>query len=244
MTKRIDELVQSIAGARTHPLAPLLRRWCEESRPFLAFAETHASKIRKKARLASREELADLFAELAVAAFLARDRRFKVLYEPYLASGQRGPDFQVLFKTHTPFHTEVTRLRLLEAGTDDPASVLKLARVLHNKIGQFPAGAMNLLVVVVPLNAQSDDLIPAAIHLLDSYPQQEAIGGDVPELPPEGVRAYHQFRRRLSAIALWSFTSDWHSLHVTLWQNPQAKHPLHPDISKYLVRTATRDDER
>ena len=64
MTKRIDELVENICGSADHPIAPFLRRWCDESRPFLAFAEAHASKIRKKARLAA---LDDALAALAAA---------------------------------------------------------------------------------------------------------------------------------------------------------------------------------
>lgn len=237
MTKHVDELVESICGASDHPLAPFLRQWCNDSRPFIAFAETHASKIRKKVRLAPLDdERADLLAELAVAAFLARDRRFTVRYEPYRATGLRGPDFQVLYKTHSSFHVEVTRLRLLDLAGDDLAgAALKLARVLCDKIGQFPPGVMNLLAVVIPPGAQSDALVPTAIRLLDGYPQRET-SLLPPELRLEGVRAYLRYRQRLSAIALCSFTNAWRPLNVKLWLNPQAKHPLHPDVTKYLVR--------
>jgi hypothetical protein len=237
MTKRIDELVQSICGAADHPLAPFLRQWCTESRPFITFAETHATKIRKKARLASLDdELTDLLAELAVAAFLLRDRRFTVLYEPYRSTGLRGPDFQVIFKTHSSFHVEVTRLRLLDpVGDDLAAAALKLARVVCDKISQFPPGVMNLLAVVVPPGAESDSLAPTAIRLLDSYPQREA-SLLAAEVRLEGVADYLRQRQRLSAIALCSFTPAWQPLIVRLWRNPQAKHPLHPDIINYLVQ--------
>ena len=239
MTKRIDELVQSTCGTDDHPLAPLLRQWCSESRPFVAFAEAHASKIRKKVRLASLDdELADLLAELAVAAFLARDRHFSVIYEPHRASGLRGPDFEVVFKTHSSFHVEVTRLRLTDpAGDDLAAATLKLARAVCDKIGQFPPGAMNLLAIVVPPRAASDALAPAAIRLLDSYPQREASPAS-PELRPEAALAYLRLRQRLSAIAVCSFTADWRPLLVKLWLNRQAKHPLHPDVTKYLLQTS------
>lgn len=238
MTKRINELVQSICGVSDHPLAPFLRQWCDESRPFIAFAQTHASKIRKKARLAPLDdELTDLLAELAVAAFLVRDRRFTVLYEPYRATGLRGPDFQVVFKTHASFHVEVTRLRLLDPAGDNPAgAALKLARVLCDKIGQLPAGMTNLLAVVIPPGAESDALTPTAVRLLDSYPQRE-VSLPSPELRPEGVRVYLRQRQRLSAIALCSFTTAWRPLIVKLWLNPQAKHPLHPEVTRYLIQT-------
>lgn len=239
MTKRIDDLIQSICGASGHPLAPLLRQWCGESPQFIAFAEAHATKIHKKARLASGDdELADLLAELAVAAVLARDRRFAVVYEPYRASGQRGPDFHVLFKTHAPFHVEVTRLRLREpAGDDQAGAALKLARAVCDKIGQFPPGAMSLLAVVVPPRAQSDELAPAAIRLIESYAQRAASLAS-PELRPEGVREYLRHRQRLSAIALCSFTDAWRPLLVKLWQNPGAKHPLIPDVVRYLLQAS------
>ncbi|MDQ3397438.1 MAG: hypothetical protein M3511_06635 [Deinococcota bacterium] len=239
MTKRTDDLVQRICGTTDHPLAPFLHRWCEESRPFTAFAETHATKLRKKARLASPGgALNDLLAELATAAFLVRDRRFTLQYEPYRATGLRGPDFQVIFKTHTSFHVEVTRLRLLNLGGDDLAgAALKLARVVCDKIGQFPPGVMNLLAVVVPPGVERDTFIPSTIRLLDIYPQREA-RLLVPELPLEDVRSYLRQRQRLSAIALCSFTSAWQPLMVTLWLNRQTKHPLHPEVAKYLVRTS------
>ena len=239
MTKRIDELVQSICGTTDHPLAPLLRQWCSESRPFVAFTETHATKIHKKARLALRDdELTDLSAELAVAALLVQDRRFTVQYEPYRATGKRGPDFQGLFRTHFVFHVEVTRLRLLDlAGTDLAGAALKLARVVSDKISQFPSGGMNLLVAVIPPDAASDALAPTALRLLDSSSQPE-VHQPSPELSPEGARTYLRHRQRLSAIALCSFTPAWRPLIVKLWLNPQAKHPLHPEIAKYLVQTS------
>ena len=239
MTKRIDELVESICGTADHPVAPFLRRWCGESRPFLAFAEAHASKIRKKTRLAALDdELADLLAELATAAFLARDRRFAVIYEPRRASGLRGPDFEVVFKAHSALYVEVTRLRLPDPPGDDLApAALKLARAVCDKIEQLPAGAMNLLAVVVPPDAASDDLAPAAIRLLDSYPQRAA-SPPAPELRQEGLRAYLRQRQRIGGIAVCSFTTGWRPLLVRLWLNPQAKHPLHPDVTKYLVRAS------
>lgn len=230
MTKRIDDLVIGICGAPDHPLAPLLGQWCAESRPFLEFAEAHASKIRKKARLAALNgTLADLCAELAVAALLAANRRFALRYEPLHAGGQRGPDFAARWRSHTLLYVEVTRLRL---AADDPGGALRLARAICDKIGQLPPGAMNLLVVATPPGAADAALSPAAIHLLDRAALPEA----APELRPADVREFQRLRPRLSAIALCPFADDWRLLAAQLWQNPQAKHPLLPEIARVVTQ--------
>ncbi|BDP41123.1 hypothetical protein DAETH_10920 [Deinococcus aetherius] len=230
MTKRIDELVGLICGGEGHPLAPILRGWCESSRPWLAFAEAHAAKIRKKVRHASSgEDLGDLIAELAVAALLVRDRRFSVAYEPHRATGERGPDFGVTFRAHIPFFVEVARLRL-PGGTGDDLAALRLARVVGDKIEQLPPGAANLLAVALPPGAAGDDLMPAALRRLDGPPGQEE-GSPFP-----GVRAYARGRHRLSAVALCSLTPGGQLVDVRLWLHPQARHPLHPEVARYLAR--------
>lgn len=240
MTKRIEDLVQSLCGAADHPLAPVLRGWCAASRPFAAFAETHATKIRKKVRLAAHgDERDDLLAELAVAAFLLRDRRFSVRYEPQRATGQRGPDFGVTFRTHTLFHVEVTRLRLSDpAGEDRAGTALRLARAVGDKLGQCPAGGANLLAVVVPPGAEDGALVPAAVRLLEA-PSQRETNPPSPGLRPEDVRAYLRGRSRLSAVALCSLTEAGPPLTVRLWNNPQARHPLPPEVARFLVQTAS-----
>lgn len=231
MTKRIDDLVIGICGTPDHPLAPLLRQWCAESRGFLGFAEGHASKIRKKARLAALNgTLADLCAELAIAALLAADRRFALRYEPLHAGGQRSPDFAARFRSHTLLYVEVTRLRLTAGG--DPGAPLRLARTICDKIGQLPPGAMNLLVIATPPGAADAALPPAAILLLDRAPQPEA----APELRPADVREFQRLRPQLSAIALCPFADDWRPLAAQLWQNPQAKHPLLPEIVRVVTQ--------
>lgn len=235
MSKRIDELVQGVCGGEGHPLAPALRRWCQDSRPFLAFAEAHAGKLRKKARLSlSVDESADLLAELAVAALLVADRRFTVLYEPQRAAGVRSPDFGVVFKTHVPFNVEVTRLRQTDpAGPTETA--FKLARVLGDKIEQCPPGAVNLLAVVLPSPVASEGLVPTAVRLLERFSQSET--RPPPEVRPEGVRAFVRGRQRLSAVALCSFTAEWEPSVVRLWLNPGTRHPLPAEVGRYLVRT-------
>lgn len=233
MSRRLDELVVDLCGTAGHPLAPFLRRWCEGSPLFLDFAQAHAAKIRKKVRLASSpDEQRDLRAELGVAALLVRDRRSVVRYEPPHPVGQRGPDFEVTFKGHTAWRVEVTRLRLPEAPPEeDPAgAVRRVARLIGDKIGQCLPGGANLLAVALPSGASRNDLVPAALRLLDSPAP--------PGLRPEAVRDFLRHRHRLSAVALCSFSADGEVLTLRLWTNPQAKHPLPPEIARFLVRVA------
>lgn len=230
MTKRIDSLIQTLCGGLTHPLAAPLRGWCETSRPFLTFAETHAGKLRKKVRLAQTDdERHDLLAEMAVAALVLRDRRYGLVYEPHGASGQRGADFQVTLAGQRPFQLEVTRLRL--AGPDGAAP--KLARVLCDKIGQCRAGTANLLAAVVPLGVVSDDLVPAALRLIDRQAQRAA-GSVQPDLTPEATRDFQRGRQRLSGVLLCASGPDARLSPAHLWLNPQAKHPLPAEAARLL----------
>lgn len=223
----------------SHPLAPLLRRWCRESPLFEGFARAHAAKIRRKVRLASQpDEPQDLRAELAVAALLVRDRRSAVRDEPPHPAGQRGPDLEVTFKGQAAWRAEVTRLRLPEApAEDDPAgAVRRVARLIGGKIGQCrPGGANLLLVVVVPPGAARDELVPAALRLLDT----SSSGAPLPPgLREEAVRTFLRHRPRLSAVAPCAFSADGNLQALHLWANARAKHPLPPEIARWLVRTA------
>lgn len=229
MTNRIENLILAVCGVPDHPLAAPLRRWCETSRPFLAFAEGHASKIRKKLRLAHPgDQQADLLAELAVAAWLLRDQRFVVVYEPLPPAGQRGPDFQVTFRLNSVVQVEVTRLGL--PANDPVGAAARLARVLGDKIGQCLPGAANLLVVAVPSGVATGELVPLALRRLD----QAAQGGADP--PPEAVRAFQRGRQKLSGVLLCTFAPDGQPEATHLWLNPQARPPLLPEIGRYLVQ--------
>lgn len=233
MTRRVDERVRELCGTADHPLAGPLRRWCQESRPFLAFAETHASKIRKKTRLAAEEgERTDLLAELALAAWLMRDRRFVVGYEPHRASGGRGPDFQVVFKTHTTLNAEMTRLRPTDPAQEGAGPALRLARALCAKVGQFPAGEMGLLVVVVPPAIADAALVPTAVRLLDAATAPVAVAA----LSADRVRGYQRRRQHLSALLLCTLDAAGELHPAQLWLNPQARCPLHPEVHKRFLR--------
>ena len=90
--------------------------------------------------------------------------------------------------------------------------------------------ALVLLAVALPSGASGNDLVPAALRLLDSPAPRG--------LRPEAVRDFLRHRQRLSAVALCSFSADGEVMTLRLWTNPQAKHPLPPDIARFLVRVA------
>lgn len=233
MTKIIDALVATICDTNEHPLAPLLRGWCAESRAFVSFAQRYATKIHKKARLARNDAtFADLCAELAVVALLVGDQRCAVAYEAYAATGKRGPDLTVVYKTHTPFNIEITHTRL--AATADDGAAHKLARVVCNKLGQLRGACANLLVIVVPPEALQPDLVPTTMRLLEAAVQR---GDDAffRLYQLDTLRAFTQQRRRLSAIALRAFTPSWTSVGTTIWTNPQATHTLPVPIVKLFA---------
>lgn len=233
MSKRVETLLESICGP-DHPLADRLRRWCLDSRPFLAFVEAHQSKIRKKVRHAQTEEQrGDVLAELAVAFFWLTDRRFEVRYEAHKASGQRSNDLEVMFKTHTPLQVEVTRLRLTSP-VESEVATRRLVRALCEKITQFAGGQINLLVVVVPPEALQLALLPSALRLLDRASANPSEG-----LQPASVQAFQRGRPRLSAAVLCAFDADWQAQAAQLWLGGQAKQPLPPEVTRFLERFGT-----
>jgi hypothetical protein len=236
MTKVIDNLIQTICGSSDHPLAPFLERWCAESRPFIGFLQRYATKIHKKARLATDDDLLDdLLAELAMVVVLVRDRRCSVAYEHRMAKQMRGPDITVTFKTHTLFNVEVTRLRTPSTFVDNtPDASLKLARILCSKIGQFPPGCMNALAIMTQSGSLNDALIPATMALLDRYAQRQDATLFV-EGRLNDIQTYLRQRQRLSAILHHSFDSDWMLTSTTYWLNPQARHPLRHEIVQILT---------
>jgi hypothetical protein len=231
MTRRVEDLVQLICGSPEHPLTAVLRQWCLASRPVLEFAEAHATKLRKKVRLArSGEECDDLLAELAIGNLLAQDRKFQVQYEPQPLIGTRGPDFRATYKGHTQVYVEVTRLRLLP---DDPArAAFKLARLLCDKVTQCVSGGINVLTVVVPAELQTVGLVPAAVQLLHT-PQQTTDA--VINSSAARLSTYRRLQSRLSGILLCSLTPEGRSLTAVYWENPQARRPLPSEIARLLA---------
>lgn len=223
MSARTDRLLASILPDRTHPLAVHLRVWAL-SRPFLAFAEAHAPKLRKKLREAAMEgPQADLHAELAVAAWLLRAAGVTLTYEPLKSAGGRGPDYALTLPDQTTVYIEATRLR--PGGTQAPE--YKLARVLADKIGQMRPGALNVLAVAVPSGTDTGTLAPAALRLLARAAQGDAF----PAVSTERARDFERLRPRLGGVLCLEMGEP---PAVTLWSHPGAAHPLPAAVRRVL----------
>ena len=129
----IDELLASIFEPPRPQLYDEFESWVRSSRRFRTFADSNQGKIRAKLkRVSDTGGMQDLRAELETAALLLREERFTLEYEKYAASKQRGADFTVTFKTHTPFNLEVRRIRSVEMDDESrdgvvPSRVVELA---------------------------------------------------------------------------------------------------------------------
>jgi hypothetical protein len=218
----IEELVQQIFEGRNATLSAPFAEWAKSSRRFRTFGEEHLNKIRKKARTADdTDKLLDLRCELETAYLLLENRQFDLAYEKLATSGGRGPDFSVMFRTHTPFNVEVTRPRL------DGQITGKLMESICDKVGQMPSGAVNVLVIDAP-GAESDQLIEAATSLralaerkVEDYFTRRGF--------PD-VRTFIRQFQNLSAIIL-------KATNTFIWTNSLAKKPVPDDLLKALRKT-------
>jgi hypothetical protein len=229
------QLLDTVFDARTSPTYQTLLPWVIGSPRFRTFVETYHDKIRKKVRTAQVDEgLADLEAELAVAALLLRDRRLVVEYEKLGVGKQRTPDLTVTFKTHTQFHVEVTRPRISaqESNTELDPFLFKLASTLCTKLGQLPSSAANLVALVGNDSQVTTEMVAAAMQILHQRADQQD-DGFFHRRGLDGARHFHRQQSRLSAILLCSLQTG--APHVAgLWLNPQAKHPLSPALQNLL----------
>jgi hypothetical protein len=222
-----SELLALVFGAETHNLRAACAAWMAASRPFRAFFEENASKIRKKARLAGGESLGDVALEMRAAYHLLSDRRVSLAYERYLADKTRGPDFTVTYKGHVVFNVEVRRLR-------PPVAAGKLGEVICEKLRQMPPSAVNVLLIGVDDAVGDLDCaatIKRLVHLAES--KQERYFTD------RGYRDAREFLRalaRLSAVMLLVGWQDATPGKARLWINAQARFPLPPDAQRLLLR--------
>ena len=215
------------------PLAVQFARWLEESPQFRTFAVKYRDKIRKKVRgITEAEGFRDLQTELATAYFLVQERRFLVEYEKYGTGKQRGPDFSVTYKTHIRFDAEVTRVRGVQAGI--PPEPGKLAATLCAKLVQLQPGMINVLVVAADDAGYSgnelESLLLSALRLLQERAEQK----DEEYFTRRGFlgsRDFHRYFNRLSAIRLVAPDAP-----PVLRLQPQARHPLPPDLANLLRR--------
>ncbi len=226
-----DDLLAHIFGDRRPVFYPPFAAEVRESRRFRVFVHAYRDKIRAKLKNAGDDHgLLDLAAELETAALLLREARFAVEYETYAAAKQRGPDFTVIYKTHTPFNVEVRRLRRIEPEPDDAdARAARLTAVLVDKVGQMPPSIVNFLWLVVESPVAEADLARAATALGQAAERQ-----DDDFFARRGLDGAAGFRRqfqRFSGIVARGSPAE-------LWLNPTARHKPPAAIAAALRRVA------
>ncbi len=238
----LDDLLDEIFDGQQPAFYPEFAGWLRESRRFKAFAGTYRAKIRAKLKNARDEAgLKDVRAELETAALLLRDERFTLEYEKYAASKQRGPDFTVTFRTHTPFNVEVRRIRSAELGDGDDsddgddgddedgeARIGKLMAVLCAKVGQMPPSIVNLLWLYGERELVEADLDGAALTL-----RQLAERKAEDFFTRRGFRDAADFLRQYRQLSgiVWRRAGG-----QAVWLNALARHKAPPEIVTALQR--------
>ncbi|MCC6612905.1 MAG: hypothetical protein IT320_05455 [Anaerolineae bacterium] len=226
----LDDLLNHIFDGKTPPLRAEFDGWLRDSRRFRAFATTYRDKIRAKLKNARDEGgRLDVRAELETAALLLREERFALEYEKYAASKQRGPDFTVTFKTHTPFNVEVRRMRPLELeGDEADARLAKLMAVLCDKVGQMPPSIVNLLWLVAERDLSEEDVTNAANTLRQLAERKVELF--FTQRGFESAAAFLRAYQHLSGVVICQADV------IAVWLNPLARHKTPPDIVTAIRR--------
>ena len=224
-----SELLTAIFGGDSHSLREACVLWVASSRPFRAFLEENAGKIRKKARQAGdAESLRDLQLEMRAAYHVLADRRVSLTYERYLAEKQRGPDFTVTFKGHIVFNIEARRLRA-------PVTDSRLGEAICGKLGQMPPSAVNVLLVGMDIGAPTS---PDGATIMKSLVHRAEAKRDA-YFAERGFRDARDFLRALQRLSALLLLPGWDAAlppDPALWLNPQARFPLPADAQKLLRR--------
>lgn len=199
--------------------------WVRGSRRFREFAIEYRTKIRAKLNNARGEGIKDLRSELTAAALLLTEPQFELEYEKYAAIKQRGPDFTVTFKTHTPFNVEVRRIATAEVG-DAKTFNGKLIAVISDKAKQMPPSIANLLwvdsaqeITEAQLNNAAEILRANAESKNDEFFAKRSHAT---------AAAFLKNYRHLSAVLLRNASGN------LIWLNSLAKHALLPRIVSAL----------
>jgi hypothetical protein len=229
----IDDLLDTIFDGQKPALYPEFEGWVRDSRRFKAFATSYRSKIRAKLKNVRDDGgMLDLRAELETAVLLLREERFTLEYETYAASKQRGPDFTVTFKTHTPFNIEVRRIRSVEMDDEDTeARLAKLMAVLCDKVRQMPPSSVNLLWLVAEREIAEADLTRAVITLRQLAERKAE--DFFTRRGFESAADFLKYYRQLSGIVLRQ------SGEQVLWLNSLARHKTPPEIVTAIQRLET-----
>jgi hypothetical protein len=173
--------------------------------------------------------MSDLRAELATAALLLCEERFTLEYEKYAATKQRGPDFTVTYRTHTPFNVEVRRLRSVELDEgESEARNFKLMAVLCDKVQQMPPSIVNLLWLTAEREISEDDLVRTVGTL-----RQMAERKEEEFFTRRGFKNAADFLKQyqhMSGIVLRQPGS------TVLWLNTLARHKAPPEIVNAIQR--------
>lgn len=229
----VEELLKEIFDGNSRTLYVDFEGWVIESRRFKAFATEYRTKIRAKLKnVRDDSAMQDLRAELETAALLLRVDKFTLEYEKYASLKQRGPDFTVTYKTHTPFNVEVRRLWSVELDENPDARQTKLIAVLCDKVGQMPPSIVNLLWLVAENGISEADLMRALVTLrqLADRKMDEFFAWRGYENATAFLRQY----TRLSGIVLREADGN------TVWLNPAAKHKVQPEVVNAIQRIEVR----
>jgi hypothetical protein len=232
-----DELLAYIFARDVHALAAQFAMWLASSARFRAFAEQYRDKIRKKVRVTRDQEgLKDLTFELEIAYLLLSERRFAVEYEKGGVGKQRGPDFCVTFKTHTPFNVEVKRFRASTVDrTAEPPEYSRIAGTACQKIGQLPAGMINILAISSDSERYNLSDVAAAMSGLRTRAERK----DDPFFTGRGFLGASDFFKqyqRLSVVLFQTHPTDGDGQPIQLWLNAIARQRLPNDLRNALQR--------
>jgi hypothetical protein len=226
----LDDLMLSLFADTTTCAGADVERWARRSRRFRHFLDQHASKIRAKVRSAKTEPaLHDVRAELEAAALLLSDDRFSVTYEGFRASGDRGPDFTVVFRSNLRFHLEIRRIRSRDAeAAGKELSAERLQSVLLDKTGQVQTGSINLLWLSVASDLSVDAVSQAHRTLLRAA-----------ETKDEAVFIRHRYASSADFLRQYGWLSGvliWNAADIRLWPNPLARRPVPRELELALTR--------
>lgn len=226
---QIIDILNECFGDGDSPLRSEFEGWMRNSRRFKAFAENHRTKIRAKLRSArDAEGVLDVRAELVAAERLLHEEQFALVYEDYAAAKQRGPDFTVVYKTHTLFNVEVRRIRAASESSESAVRQAKMLAVLCDKVRQMPPSRVNLLWLAADGQYEATDVLAAVASL------REKADGKVDEFFVRRGFAdagdFHRQYQRLSGVLLWQPTTPH------LWLNPLARHKTAPGVVAALQR--------
>ncbi len=250
----LQQYLAELFDDRPHALSRPFTHWLTSSKPFPTFAQTYRQKIRKKVRVAQgTEEIYDLYCELRTAYLLLQEPKFAVEYELHGNRQGRSPDFTVTYRTHTPFHVEVTRLRMSQQERQlygqgaaaerhdlaENAAFLRLNEsrrltdVVCDKLGQLLPGAPNVLSIWV----QSKVVQEIDVEQLMSALTRRVEAKDADLLARHGFRNPADFirnYRRLSIVLVQSLQTQASDQTPLVWINREAKHPLPAKVADLL----------